>query len=506
MTHANCPRCGGRLARDNDSGRCAPCQAAERDRLSAPPKVPASFWEHEPVRLALMERHLGRVIRAYRCHPYHGRVALPQSVVAGWLGITQAQLSRVENGPPLVHLDRLAHWAKLLRVPAGCLWFRLPGQDCWTDASPMGGETISAHGDDQVAERGDLAAVAVNVEQAPSQGGGTTDRRRFNVLAALAGLAAAGHTYLLPGPSAEMPGSIGMEQVRLASSLVDDLRRADAAVGADLLCDVAMQAHTRLSAWAARASYSREVGDALQSALADLSIEAAWLAIDADRRSEARPYLHEAITRARIADDPQVEVRALTHLSLLIRESQPGESLHCAEAALRISAGWATPRLTTLLHLRRAPAYAVLGDASGFGREMAKARQDLDRGSHEDDQGFVHFVNSQELNGIEGLSYLALGKPERAVQSLRSITANPSPGHRRNQVYYTVRLSEAACQQGDVNEAARIALDVLPAVRQINSKRVSQHLAQVRRNLAAPQQATRASHQFVDAYDRAVKV
>ncbi|MFF5202974.1 hypothetical protein ACFY3B_25570 [Micromonospora parva] len=426
---------------------------------------------------------------------------LPQTVVAGWLGITQAQLSRVENGPPLVHLDRLVHWAKLLGMPARSLWFRLPGQDCWPDASPMGGEAISAPPDDQVVERGNPAAVAVSVGQASSKGGGATDRRRFNVLAALAGLAAAGHTYLLPGPSVEVPGSIGMEQVRLASSLVEDLRRADAAVGADLLCDVAMQAHTRLSDWAARASYSREVGDALQSALADLSIETAWLAIDADRRSEARPYLHEAITRARIADDPQVEVRALTHLSLLIRESQPGESLHCAEAALRISAGWATPRLTTLLHLRRAPAYAVLGDASGFSREMTKARRELDRGPHEDDQGFVHFVNAQELNGIEGLSYLALGRPERAVQSLRAITANPSPSHRRNQVYYTVRLSEATYQQGDVDEAALIALDVLPVVRQINSKRVSQHLAQVRGNLAAAQQATKTTRQFVDAYD-----
>ncbi|MEU7608853.1 hypothetical protein [Micromonospora sp. NPDC049204] len=466
--------------------------------------VPASFWEHEPVRQALAERHLGRVIRAYRCHPYHGRVALPQSVVSGWLGITQAQLSRVENGPPLVHLDRLAHWAQLLRVPPGSLWFRLPDEHCWTVPRSVGVKTNSAHGDDQVVERGERAAKAVNVEQAPSQGGGATDRRRFNVLAALAGLAAGGHTYLLPGPPAEVPGNIGMEQVRLASSLVDDLRRADAAVGADLLCDVAMQAHTRLSAWAARASYSREVGDALQSALADLSIEAAWLAIDADRRPEARPYLHEAITRSRIADDPQVEVRALTHLSLLIREDQPGESLHCAEAALRISAGWTTPRLSTLLHLRRAHAYAVFRDASGFSREMTKARRELDRGAHEDDQSFVHFVNEQELNGIEGLSYLALDRPERAVQSLRAITANPSPSHRRNQVYYAVRLSEAAYQQGDVNEAARIALDVLPAVRQINSKRVSQHLAQVRGHLAAPRQATTTTRQFVDAYDQAV--
>ncbi|MET8277279.1 hypothetical protein [Micromonospora sp. NPDC005174] len=505
MTHATCPRCGGRLARDNDSGRCTPCQAAERDRLSVPPVVPASFWDHEPVRLALAERHLGRVIRAYRCHPYHGRVALPQSVVAGWLGITQAQLSRVENGPPLVHLDRLAHWARLLGIPASCLWFGLPGQPYRVDDRAAEGTADDPCAHDAITEQGKLPAMVVTVEGASTGGGGATDRRRFNAMAALAGLAAAGHPYLLPGP-ADVSRNIGMEQVRLTSSLVEDLRRADAAVGADQLCDIAIQAHTRLSNWAARAHYSREVGDAIQSALADLGIQAAWLAIDANRRPEARPYLNEAITRARIADDPRVEVRALAQLSMLLRESQPGESLHCAQAALRVSARWATPRLTTLLHLRRAHAYAVLTDAGGFSREMTKARRELERGPHEDDLAFVSFVDEQEVNGIQGLSYLALDRPDRAAQSFRAIIANPSPGHLRNQVLYTIDLANAAYQQGDTNEAARIALDVLPAVSQMNSGRISRNLARVRSNLAMPRQATAATRQFVAAYDRAVTV
>ena len=110
-------------ARDNDSGRCAPCQAAT-DRLSAPPAVPVSFWDHEPLGQALADRRLGRVMRAYRFHPYHGRLALSQTVVAGWLGM-QAQLSRVENGPPVVDLDRLAHWATILGIRVSCL-FSLP--------------------------------------------------------------------------------------------------------------------------------------------------------------------------------------------------------------------------------------------------------------------------------------------------------------------------------------------------------------------------------------------
>ncbi|GHJ12508.1 hypothetical protein TPA0908_05030 [Micromonospora sp. AKA38] len=61
---AGCARCGASLAADNNSGRCASCQRAERDRIVAAPEVPAAFWSHEPLRRALAERHLGRVIRA----------------------------------------------------------------------------------------------------------------------------------------------------------------------------------------------------------------------------------------------------------------------------------------------------------------------------------------------------------------------------------------------------------------------------------------------------------
>jgi transcriptional regulator with XRE-family HTH domain len=78
---------------------------------------------------ALRRRHMGKVIRAFRNHPHHGRSAIPQSEVAAWSGITQAQLSRIENGPPVMHLDRLTHWARVLAVPQDYLWFSLPKED-----------------------------------------------------------------------------------------------------------------------------------------------------------------------------------------------------------------------------------------------------------------------------------------------------------------------------------------------------------------------------------------
>jgi len=121
-----CGRCGTRLAYDNVAGRCGPCQAADRDRVAKAPNVPADFWRYPPLQEALAARHMGRVIRAYRRHPYHGRHPLAQEVVAAWVGLGQTQLSRIEAGPAMVHLDRLIQWARALHVPARYLWFTLP--------------------------------------------------------------------------------------------------------------------------------------------------------------------------------------------------------------------------------------------------------------------------------------------------------------------------------------------------------------------------------------------
>lgn len=123
---ARCSRCGTRLARDNRNELCGACQGARRDQHAGAQELPAEFWHNEAIREASQSRHMGRLIRAYRMHPYHGRHPLPQDVIAGWVGITQAQLSRIESGSPIVHLDRLIQWARVLRIPAGLLWFRLP--------------------------------------------------------------------------------------------------------------------------------------------------------------------------------------------------------------------------------------------------------------------------------------------------------------------------------------------------------------------------------------------
>jgi hypothetical protein len=120
------------LAKDNTERQCAQCQRISRDKLIAPPEVPAEFWETGQFEEAFAAQHIGRVSRAYRTHPHHyaiyGPGGISQTLLGQWLGLRQPQISRIETGPPIRSLDTLAYWAQLLKIPPNLLWFDMPGQ------------------------------------------------------------------------------------------------------------------------------------------------------------------------------------------------------------------------------------------------------------------------------------------------------------------------------------------------------------------------------------------
>ncbi len=109
-THRHC-RCGSPLARDNSDTLCTACQRKRRhDRA---PDVPPDFWHTDMMGAALASGDIGRVIRAYRSHPFHGQI-LPQSTVADWLHVSQTTLSRIENGRRRLTIDDIDGFARAL--------------------------------------------------------------------------------------------------------------------------------------------------------------------------------------------------------------------------------------------------------------------------------------------------------------------------------------------------------------------------------------------------------
>jgi tetratricopeptide (TPR) repeat protein len=126
-----CARCSALLADDNTASMCGRCHRELSDQMSSPPKLDPDFFETDEFKAAFDSRHMGRILKAYRHHPRHLRIfgkALSQALLGRWLGgLTQAQVSRLENGEPEQNLKTLARYAKIMHIPEDKLWFDLPG-------------------------------------------------------------------------------------------------------------------------------------------------------------------------------------------------------------------------------------------------------------------------------------------------------------------------------------------------------------------------------------------
>jgi tetratricopeptide (TPR) repeat protein/DNA-binding XRE family transcriptional regulator len=127
-----CEGCGTVLAADNTSRVCGRCHREQRDQLRTPPaQLRNEFFETGEFQAAFASQHIGKVFKAYRNHAHHLKLygkALNQELLGRWLGLTQAQVSKLENGKPEQNLDILRNYARILHLPQHMLWFDFPGQ------------------------------------------------------------------------------------------------------------------------------------------------------------------------------------------------------------------------------------------------------------------------------------------------------------------------------------------------------------------------------------------
>jgi hypothetical protein len=126
-----CAGCGTALAADNTARLCSKCHRDQRDQLRTPPsQLRNEFFETDEFRSAFESQHIGKIFKAYRNHPRHLQLfgkALNQELLGRWLGLTQAQVSKLENGKPEQNLETLRNYARILHLPQHLLWFDLPG-------------------------------------------------------------------------------------------------------------------------------------------------------------------------------------------------------------------------------------------------------------------------------------------------------------------------------------------------------------------------------------------
>ncbi len=389
--HRYC-RCGTHLAADNTGRQCARCQRASRDKLLAPPEVPTEFWLTEQFEDAFAAQHIGRVVRAYRTHPYHHAVHGPggisQTPLGQWLGLRQPQVSRIETGAPIRDLDILAYWARVLRIPAELLWFDIPGSPrcAPVDRSALGAEGNQRNQrEEDAAKRREAITLLGTALPAALQPGALSAVERVasgprrervdhrlvsahqEVAETLAGL------YRSADPRAALPTAMAHadELLDLLDAPMDDAARAALNV-------IVVGVHAQVGLWACHMH----------------------------RSSLAYRYLATGCEVAAAAHDRPLRARALGALSYLFSSAprggqggNPRRSLELLDEALDLAVH-ADPFTRGWLATWRADQHATLGDLAAARADIETAGHDLGSAGQHQVEGF--FSRSTYGYGMDG--------------------------------------------------------------------------------------------------------
>ena len=436
-------KCGSRLARDHAGQLCGSCERQAALQRAAPQAVPPGFWDSEAFRDAFNAQHMGRVARAYRRHPVHvaryGRGGIPQELLGGWLGLTQAQVSRVENGAPIRNLDTLAQWARVLRIPSELLWFRTrPGQD---SAAP------------------------------PPQ--------------ALPGPAAAavpgGSFQLVPigaGPLQD-PDAAAMRAFRSA-----DLQVGGGHLYASVLRYLESSVAPRLFGSDAGAD-NREVF----TAAAGLTEMAGWMAHDAGRDEIAKRHFGRALALAGVGGDHQLSAHVLgsmSHLASHLR--QPVEAIHLARQGQDVlREGVPNPSLEARLLAMEARGVAGQHDrdAPVCVRLLLRAEKTLEIPAAEAPSPWVSHFDAGSLASETARSVRQLGDLDETRRQAELIVTLRPGDRTRSRAFGQLALVDVLVAQGRPDEACAIASEVLAATQALGSFLVVSQLLGLQQQLQA---------------------
>ncbi|TCJ40108.1 XRE family transcriptional regulator [Parafrankia sp. BMG5.11] len=489
----HCARCGHRLAADNPLAMCSPCQSATLDAHARPPTVPPQFWALDQMRDALATWHMGRVIFAYRHHPHHPQT-LPQELVGTWLGLTQAQLSRIENGRAPEELSKLIRYSQILGIPAELLWFDLPGSSrdrrTATDAAPpllmpilLNGREVMLPIDAEAAKANGLDGML---------GGLTADSRGTPGLATSRGEPSGRQ-------AAQLLPYAGLDEMQHMAAALDDARRyLDGSVvgffGQQFercKADDGQLGPLRvlpmvLGVLDAIQKHARDVRPAVRRELlavgADGAEFAGWLYRDLHDPASAAHWYDRAMEWAQEAQDAPMQAYVLVKKSQMAYDSRDlARTLTLAEAASRVCPA-APPSVQAELLQQEALALATHGEPLPvIERKLDAARVAFGETAPDTNATGLH-ITTATLQLRAAAVYTEAGIPERASGIFADILAENSLS-RRDTGLFGARRAAALALSGHPDDAAAVGLDALRIARATSSERTTAILSDVARTL-----------------------
>lgn len=325
-------------------------------------------------------------------------------------------------------------------------------------------------------------------------GGPTVDRRGF--LTAGAGtIAAAIAQWAIAAPTSANAVSgrlIGAAVADRFDNRLNDLRHLDDDLGADHVYDAARAELRLINRLLRYNSYSEATGRRLYASAAEASRLAGWCAYDNGDVAAAEMHLHAALRASATSGDHTVGAIVAAFWANLRyggKTSDPRSALDLIDGALVHQARITSPRVLTMLYIRRARAHSLAGEPTAAYRAIDDALTAYDNGVPAgDDLPSVYWINAGEIHQAAASAALSLRDPARALGHFTAAVTDSDPydaeKEPRGTAIYLIRQASAYLALGDLDgtvETTRHAVELMGGV---SSARGGSALAELRADLA----------------------
>lgn len=403
--------------------------------MGRPPRLRATDWRTGDLRTALQSKDIGTVLNAWRHHPRHGEHPVPQAQLARWLGITQGQLSRIENGRNRVRdLDKLIRYAGALSIPSELLWFDIddtPDMPSALNPLRLSGGTVPA----------------------------TPAADTLIIDSLLSTLEEYVRTDNLAGPQSLVP--LVTQHLRF----VERLERTSSG-----------QTQKRMSFVHAR--FAEFLG---------------WLHQDAgDLRAAVRCTTIAADLAGETGDRQLLSYVKMRQSNLAADAGKPHATIALARAALNTTARL-TPRHRATALRQLAQGYARLGQVKDTARALEQARQQASSPNGGEDD-LANYCTPEYIGMEAAECFLELGRPDEAVAVLEPQLPAWKTENRRDLGRGLALLAAALAGTSRPDQAIDVARHALHIIAETHSIRAEDQLNRVVRQLHAQHAPDHARH------------
>jgi transcriptional regulator with XRE-family HTH domain len=427
---------------------------------------PPDFWERPELRAALLERHFGRFLRAYRMAQ---TPPVQQTRLAEWFGITQGQLSRVERAAaPVRDLVKLDQWARILHVPAHLLWFEF---------SPDPSELPAG------------SPRRVTLAGEPDQGEDDDVRRRDLLKVAGAAAAAAGGGLLAETPWQRLMDSLDRGRpvdtatIQIMQDRTADFFDTEYTVPARHVLDSLTTHHTTLSTLLGNAR-TDATRDPLVIMMGETEALIGWLYFDLGHGKQAADAWRSTLRIAKETGDRGLAACTLGYWSYLAASRNDiAPAVRLLQQAEECVPGNTAPATRSWIAAREAEELGRLGDDTAALRALERAFTAFDFARPRTERVWTAFFTANRLGGLTVSTYIALNHKD-ATAAADSLLASLSPTENKARAFALADLTTLAVRTKDLDRANALAHDAIDVTIRTESSIAKQRLLTLASTLA----------------------